>query len=52
MLMLSILHVVYRAHPPSAGKHILVACGPGNNGAVQPIYLALKKQYRLIHLLE
>ncbi|KAL9633170.1 MAG: hypothetical protein Q9164_004858 [Protoblastenia rupestris] len=23
---------VYRVHPPSAGKRILVACGPGNNG--------------------
>lgn len=23
---------VYRVHPPSRGKRILVACGPGNNG--------------------
>lgn len=24
--------LVYRVHPPSKGKRILVACGPGNNG--------------------
>lgn len=24
--------IVYRVHPPSQGKKILVACGPGNNG--------------------
>jgi NAD(P)H-hydrate epimerase len=23
---------VYRVHPPSRGRKILVACGPGNNG--------------------
>ena len=23
---------VYRVHPPSKGRKILVACGPGNNG--------------------
>lgn len=23
---------MYRVHPPSAGKNILVVCGPGNNG--------------------
>jgi hypothetical protein len=23
---------VYRVHPPSKGRRILVACGPGNNG--------------------
>lgn len=30
--------VVYRFHPPSKGKNILVVCGPGNNG---PVVLAL-----------
>ncbi|KAI0475856.1 YjeF N-terminal domain-like protein [Xylariaceae sp. FL0804] len=29
---LSVSQVVYRVHPPSKGKRILVACGPGNNG--------------------
>lgn len=24
---------VYRVQPPSSGRRILVACGPGNNGA-------------------
>lgn len=32
------LYVVYRFHPPSKGKNILVVCGPGNNG---PVVLAL-----------
>ena len=29
---------VYRVHPPSNGKKILVACGPGNNGSHNPIH--------------
>ncbi|KAL3486722.1 YjeF N-terminal domain-like protein [Aspergillus germanicus] len=29
---LSVSQAVYRVHPPSAGKNILVICGPGNNG--------------------
>lgn len=29
---LSVSQAVYRLHPPSAGKTILIACGPGNNG--------------------
>ncbi|RAL14262.1 NADHX epimerase [Aspergillus homomorphus CBS 101889] len=29
---LSVSQAVYRMHPPSAGKNILVICGPGNNG--------------------
>ncbi|KAL4916841.1 YjeF N-terminal domain-containing protein [Aspergillus aurantiobrunneus] len=29
---LSVSQAVYRVHPPSAGKDILVICGPGNNG--------------------
>jgi len=29
---LSVSQAVYRLHPPSRGKRILVACGPGNNG--------------------
>lgn len=24
--------VVYRVHPPTQGRNVLVACGPGNNG--------------------
>ena len=24
--------LVWKVHPPSAGKNILVVCGPGNNG--------------------
>jgi NAD(P)H-hydrate repair Nnr-like enzyme with NAD(P)H-hydrate epimerase domain len=29
-----LIHVasVYKVHPPSRGRRILVACGPGNNG--------------------
>ncbi|KAI9648987.1 hypothetical protein NHQ30_001553 [Ciborinia camelliae] len=29
---LSVSQVVYKVHPPSQGRRILVACGPGNNG--------------------
>lgn len=29
---LSVSQAVYKVHPPSAGKKILLACGPGNNG--------------------
>ncbi|KAK7511904.1 YjeF N-terminal domain-containing protein [Phyllosticta citriasiana] len=29
---LSVSQAVYKLHPPSKGKRILVACGPGNNG--------------------
>jgi len=29
---LSVSQAVYRVHPPSRGRRILVACGPGNNG--------------------
>ena len=29
---LSCSQAVYKAHPPSAGTNILLACGPGNNG--------------------
>lgn len=29
---LSVSQAVYKMHPPSAGKQILVVCGPGNNG--------------------
>ncbi|KAK3167563.1 hypothetical protein OEA41_010690 [Lepraria neglecta] len=29
---LSVSQAVYRVHPPSRGRKILVACGPGNNG--------------------
>lgn len=29
---LSVSQAVYRVHPPSKGKNVLVACGPGNNG--------------------
>ncbi|KAL4784653.1 YjeF N-terminal domain-containing protein [Aspergillus varians] len=29
---LSVSQAVYRVHPPSAGKNVLVICGPGNNG--------------------
>ncbi|KAL5363477.1 YjeF N-terminal domain-containing protein [Aspergillus floccosus] len=29
---LSVSQAIYRVHPPSAGKNILVVCGPGNNG--------------------
>lgn len=28
----SLLHTVYKVHPPSSGKNVLVVCGPGNNG--------------------
>lgn len=26
--------LVYRVHPPSKGRKVLVACGPGNNGMI------------------
>ncbi|KAL2362039.1 hypothetical protein RJZ56_005068 [Blastomyces dermatitidis] len=29
---LSVSQAVYRVHPPSTGRNVLVACGPGNNG--------------------
>lgn len=29
---LSVSQAVYKCHPPSQGKNILLACGPGNNG--------------------
>jgi len=29
---LSVSQAVYAVHPPSKGKNILIACGPGNNG--------------------
>lgn len=29
---LSVSQVVFRLHPPSKGRRVLVACGPGNNG--------------------
>ncbi|KAL1873096.1 hypothetical protein VTK73DRAFT_1101 [Phialemonium thermophilum] len=29
---LSVSQAVYRVHPPSKGRRVLVACGPGNNG--------------------
>ncbi|PUU78912.1 apolipo protein A-I-binding protein-like protein [Tuber borchii] len=29
---LSVSQAVYRLHPPSKGKNVLIACGPGNNG--------------------
>ncbi|KAL2398304.1 NAD(P)H-hydrate epimerase [Exophiala dermatitidis] len=29
---LSVAEAVYRVHPPSKGKNILIAAGPGNNG--------------------
>ncbi|RAK88729.1 hypothetical protein ABZX51_009986 [Aspergillus tubingensis] len=29
---LSVSQAVYRIHPPSSGKDVLVICGPGNNG--------------------
>ena len=29
---LAVSEAVYRVHPPSSGKRVLVVCGPGNNG--------------------
>ena len=29
---LSVSQAVYKVHPPSSGKNVLVVCGPGNNG--------------------
>ncbi|MCJ1399358.1 hypothetical protein MMC11_002560 [Xylographa trunciseda] len=29
---LSVSQAVYKVHPPSRGKNVLVVCGPGNNG--------------------
>lgn len=29
---LSVAEAAYHVHPPSKGKNVLVACGPGNNG--------------------
>lgn len=30
-------HPVYRVQPPSSGRRVLVACGPGNNGVLLPV---------------
>ncbi|KAL9098402.1 MAG: hypothetical protein Q9163_005932 [Psora crenata] len=38
---LSVSQAVYRVHPPSAGKKVLIACGPGNNGSF-PIHNLFK----------
>ncbi|KGO69012.1 hypothetical protein PITC_078370 [Penicillium italicum] len=32
---LSVSQAVWKLHPPSAGKNILLVCGPGNNGEKQ-----------------
>lgn len=37
---------VYKVHPPTQGKNVLVACGPGNNGT----HLPLKTVFRCSHL--
>ncbi|KAJ5397622.1 hypothetical protein N7509_005735 [Penicillium cosmopolitanum] len=37
---LSVSQAVWRIHPLSAGKNVLVVCGPGNNGKAPPIHLA------------
>ena len=29
---LSVSQAIYKVHPPSAGRKVLVVCGPGNNG--------------------
>lgn len=29
---LSVSQAVFKVHPPTRGRRILVACGPGNNG--------------------
>ncbi|KAL8323724.1 hypothetical protein RB593_005246 [Gaeumannomyces tritici] len=29
---LSVSQAVFRVHPPSKGRRVLIACGPGNNG--------------------
>ncbi|KAK0105995.1 hypothetical protein ONS95_004502 [Cadophora gregata] len=29
---LSVSQAIYRVHPPSRGRRVLIACGPGNNG--------------------
>ncbi|KAK5944784.1 hypothetical protein PMZ80_001984 [Knufia obscura] len=29
---LSVSEAVYKVHPPTSGKRVLIACGPGNNG--------------------
>src|SRR2546421_12167328 len=29
---LSCSQAVYKVHPPSVGKNVLIACSPGNNG--------------------
>ena len=29
---LSVSQAIYQVHPPSKGKNVLIACGPGNNG--------------------
>lgn len=34
-----VLSAVYKLHPPSKGKRILVACGPGNNGQCRLIFV-------------
>jgi NAD(P)H-hydrate epimerase len=33
---LSVSQAIYRVHPPSKGKNILLIAGPGNNGGAPP----------------
>ena len=37
---------VYRVHPPSEGRKILVACGPGNNGKWYRWHNSFSKTHR------
>lgn len=32
------LYIVYRIHPLSKGRRVLVACGPGNNGKLPLLF--------------
>lgn len=36
---LSVSQAVFKVHPPTRGRRILVACGPGNNGSSNSVPL-------------
>ncbi|RDA84845.1 hypothetical protein CP532_2097 [Ophiocordyceps camponoti-leonardi (nom. inval.)] len=40
---LSVSQAVYRLHPPSKGRRVLVVCGPGNNGTPPAVMASLPR---------
>lgn len=42
---------VFRVHPPSKGRNILVACGPGNNGRIHHLLISIVCIYLVLFIL-